>query len=90
MTHKSGSELERFQGAAGAGEGGTVRPLPFGKHATVLLGGLAHYLLGRKTPTRILCDDYLARMMPRLSGKVVELGGRKRFNYRSLATSASD
>ena len=54
----------------------------------ILLKNIVHYGR-RKTPSRILCDEYLKRIMPELYGEVIELGGRKRFEYSKFAHNAS-
>lgn len=59
------------------------------QRASALLKGFGAYIFG-KTPSRILCDEYLRLAMPALCGKVIELGGRKSFRYERLATNASE
>lgn len=44
--------------------------------AKVLFKGFLHYIFD-KTPSRILCDEYLRLAMPALGGKVIKLGGPK-------------
>lgn len=48
---------------------------------------ISDYLLCRRSPARILCDDSMEELLPKLRGTVVELGGTSK-KYSRLATSA--
>ncbi|MDD5458686.1 MAG: class I SAM-dependent methyltransferase [Phycisphaerae bacterium] len=61
-----------------------------GRRARVLFKGFWDYLLAKRTPSRIFGEEYLRLAMPALSGKVIELGGRKRFGYKKFAVNASE
>ena len=58
-------------------------------HSNILYRNIHYYISRRKTPTRILCDEYLKKVMIELYGMVIELGGIKRFGYNKFAKNAT-
>jgi len=64
------------------------RNIQFRVKPTSRLNAVIDYLLMRRTPSRILCDDSLVQLAPMLEGTVIELGGYKKLNHSAFATHA--